>query len=220
MNEKIIKRIFQYLDYQAIPPTRFEKEIGLSNGYLGKQMKKNADLGEGVIAKIVENWRHINIEWLITGKGEMLKKSNNDGDGLVKTETSNKLIPLVTTEALGGLSNGDFKIEEKDIQAQYVVPDFNGIDFMIRVKGSSMQPKYNSGDVVACRILREKTFIQWNKVHVVATNEQGILIKRLKKGSSENTVTAISDNKDYDPFEIPWSDITGIALVIGVIRLE
>lgn len=30
----------------------------------------------------------------------------------------------------------------------------------------------------------------------------------------------ISDNKSYDPFNVPLEEITGIAIVSGVIRLE
>jgi SMC interacting uncharacterized protein involved in chromosome segregation len=41
---------------------------------LGKQLKRNADLGESILNKIIENCPEINPEWLLTGKGEMLKK--------------------------------------------------------------------------------------------------------------------------------------------------
>lgn len=131
-----------------------------------------------------------------------------------------KDIPLVTPEALGGFGNMEFAIREQDIQGLYKVPDFINVDFMIRVKGSSMYPKYNSGDVVACRIIRESKFIQWNKVHVIATREQGILIKRIDMSEKEECLKAISDNKDYRPFDIPKNEVTGLALVVGVIRLE
>jgi hypothetical protein len=30
----------------------------------------------------------------------------------------------------------------------------------------------------------------------------------------------VSEDPEYDPFEIPKEEITGIALVVGVIRLE
>jgi hypothetical protein len=46
----------------------------LSNGYLGKQLARNADLGEGVMNRILENCPDINSNWLLTGKGEMLIK--------------------------------------------------------------------------------------------------------------------------------------------------
>ncbi|MFZ4707790.1 MAG: hypothetical protein ACOYMF_17440 [Bacteroidales bacterium] len=74
---KIIERVFQYLEYKCVKPTRFEKNIGLSNGYLGVQLKRSADLGEGVINKIIENCLDLSAIWLITGKGEMLIKEAN-----------------------------------------------------------------------------------------------------------------------------------------------
>lgn len=83
-----------------------------------------------------------------------------------------------------------------------------------------MYPKYNSGDIVACRILRESKALQWNKVHVVATIEQGMLVKRIKKSEDANCLLMVSDNKDYDPFDLPKDEITGVAIVVGVIRLE
>lgn len=75
---KIIDRVFQYIDYKGIKPIPFEKKIGLSNGYLGKQQKRNADLGESIILKIVENCPEINPYWLLTGKGEMLKTKSEE----------------------------------------------------------------------------------------------------------------------------------------------
>lgn len=131
-----------------------------------------------------------------------------------------KGIPLIGLDVAAGFGTSDFVITDQDIQELYVVPDFSNIDFMIRVKGNSMYPKYSSGDIIACRKIRESRFIQWNKCHVVATMEQGLLVKRLKKSQKENHVVAVSDNQEYDPFEIPKNEITGIALVVGVIRLE
>jgi len=131
-------------------------------------------------------------------------------------------IPLVSISAVAGFGSSDFAIQKGDVKDYYIVPKFKDrrIDFMIEVSGSSMYPKYNSGDVVACTILRESKFIQWNKVHIIGTEEQGILIKRVKKGPGENQLLLISENKDYDPFVINIGEITGMALVVGVIRLE
>lgn len=73
MEEKIINRLFAYLKRKNIPHTRFEKEIGLSNGYLKTQERRKSDLGEGVISKIIDNCLDINIIWLMTGKGDMFR---------------------------------------------------------------------------------------------------------------------------------------------------
>lgn len=71
---KSVARIHQYLEYKGIKPTRFEKEVGLSNGYLGTQLKRNADLGEGVLNKILDYCLDIDPEWLLTGRGDMIKR--------------------------------------------------------------------------------------------------------------------------------------------------
>jgi hypothetical protein len=58
------------------------------------------------------------------------------------------------------------------------------------------------------------------QTHGIATKYQGIMVKRIKEGKTEKFLKMISDNTSYDPFEIPVSEITGIAIVVGVVRLE
>ena len=138
-------------------------------------------------------------------------------------EASNiKPIPLVTETAAAGFGNEYFSIAEKDVKEYYVIPKFRfcRVDFMIEVSGLSMYPHFNPGDVIACTILHDRKFLQWNKCHVIATREQGILVKRLMPSKHEGCFTAISDNKDYPPFDIPVEEITGIALVVGSVSLE
>ena len=215
---KAIERLIQYIQYKGLNNRTFEKNNLLSNGYLAVQLKRNADLGEGILNKILDNCLDINPEWLLTGKGSMLK------DVKAKIKNSDTLIPLVSVAAIGGFGNAKFTIGAADVKEYYVVPKFKDrhIDFMIEVSGSSMYPKYNSGDVVACTIIRESKFIQWGKTHVIGTKEQGIIIKRLYrcKDGNKTCIECHSDNEKYPPFEVDHSDITGIALVVGVVRLE
>lgn len=128
-------------------------------------------------------------------------------------------IPLIPIEAMAGALTSEQTVLEYECE-RYVVPMFKGADFLIPVKGSSMYPKYSSGDIVACqRVSMSDLFFQWNKVYVIDTN-QGALIKRIKPGSDKDHVLIVSDNEKYDPFELPFSAIHAVALVIGVIRLE
>jgi hypothetical protein len=77
---KAINRVFEYLELKNIPHTRFEKEIGLGNGYLKKQLDRDAGLGEDVLIKIIDN-SLINPTWLLTGKGKMI--DNKDIDNIL-----------------------------------------------------------------------------------------------------------------------------------------
>lgn len=70
---KVINRVVQYIDFKGLNKSTFEREIGLSNGYIGTQLKRNADLGESIINKILDYCLDVDPEWLLTGKGSMLK---------------------------------------------------------------------------------------------------------------------------------------------------
>jgi repressor LexA len=139
-----------------------------------------------------------------------------------KDEYSTRIIPLIPIEAVAGLPNGDLQVMEYDVQSHYRVPEFNGkADFLIRINGTSMSPKYYNGDILACKRIKELTFIQWGKVYVMDT-VQGPLVKRLYKcKDKEDCIICHSDNeKMYPRFEISKVDIRSTSIVIGTIRLE
>ncbi|MEI6143115.1 MAG: hypothetical protein WCP85_27810 [Mariniphaga sp.] len=69
---KAINRLFEYFEFKHIKPTRFEKDYGLSNGYLGVQLKREADIGSSILETIIKNCSDLDIIWLITGSGNML----------------------------------------------------------------------------------------------------------------------------------------------------
>jgi len=73
---KAISRLYQYFDYKNIRPARFEKENGLSNGYLSVQMKREANIGSSILEIVAENCQDLSLDWLITGKGNMIISEN------------------------------------------------------------------------------------------------------------------------------------------------
>ena len=128
-------------------------------------------------------------------------------------------IPLIPTSAMAGAFTSDISFMEYECE-HYLIPDFKGADFLIRVKGDSMQPTYYSGDLVACqKIPMNDIFFQWNKTYVLDTN-QGAIIKRVLPGKDEDHICIVSDNTKYPPFELEKSYLHAIALVRGIIRLE
>ena len=128
-------------------------------------------------------------------------------------------IPLIPISAMAGAFAGEQTVLEYECE-RFIVPIFKGADFLINVRGNSMYPKYNSGDIVACkRVPLKDIFFQWNKVYVLDT-DQGPLVKRIKPGFDENHILIVSDNTDYEPFELHLNSIYNVALVLGVIRLE
>lgn len=208
----------------------FANFLGIKTTRLSNWRKRNT-LDYELISTICED---INANWLITGKGSMLKGSSTESIESIKSikkdnqeniipakptsPSDPKGIPLIPTYAIAGAFTGDLQVLECDCE-HFIIPTFKGADFLIPVKGASMEPKYSSGDLVACKKMAIDTFFQWNKVYVLDT-EQGPLIKRINEGSNKDTLLICSENPQYPPFELKRSLINNIALVVGVIRLE
>lgn len=168
----ILERIKQYIDYKSISVAAFEKSIGMSNASFGKCLKKGGAIGTDKLENILSVYPDISPNWLLTGNGTMLRNSTEltptkDGTG----------IPLIPVEAMAGCFTGSQTVLLQECD-HYVVPAFKNADFLIYVRGDSMQPRYFSGDMVACKMLSPTDlFFQWGKVYVLDT-DQGALIKR------------------------------------------
>ena len=208
-------RLRQIIDYYNITTNNFSQKIGVSEGAIRKVLLQNTTLRSDTLDKISQNFTDINIDWLVTGRGSMLR---SDLPAAHPATEPGAGIPLIPINAMAGVFTGEQSVLELECE-RYVVPAFKDAEFLITVKGSSMIPKYYSGDIVACKRMPLDTFFQWNKVYVLDT-EQGPLIKRVKKGATDETLSIFSDNPDYEPFELPRTKIYHIALVVGVIRLE
>lgn len=238
---KILSRIEELSKREGITIGAMEKRIGASKGVLSRAIAKGTDIQAKWIESLVENYPTYSTEWLLTGKGPMLKPTTEESQVTTQPSTptakdrlpeafrcldplhsTQELIPLVTPKVAAGFGSADFVIAKSDVKEYYVIPKWKRqrVDFMIEVTGDSMQPKYNAGDIVGCTIIHNSGFIQWNRPHVIATREQGLLIKRLMPGTTTNSLSAVSENTQYPPFDIPKEEITGIALVIGHVNLE
>jgi repressor LexA len=204
------KKISQLIDYKGYKNLNDFALNGL--GYeSSSKLNRLKDIGTkpsiDIIIDISNKFEDLRLEWLLKGEGDMIKNESTDKKG----------IPLVRIKAAAGLFNSNFFIHKSDIIDNYVIPKFKNkkVDFMLEIEGDSMSTTYNGGDIVACTVINHAKFIQYNKPHIVATAEQGIMLKRIRKGSNDNSLMMISDNKDYEPFEVAKEDITGIALVVG-----
>lgn len=207
-------RIIYYLKNKGISNYEFYKESGVSRGVLSQ----SNGLSEDNIARFLAYAPDVNAEWLVTGQGSMSRSDKKEDLPCAVPVDGNDGIPLIPISAMAGFGEGDSTVLEYECD-RYVIPAFREAEFLIQVKGSSMYPKYSSGDIVACKKLPIDTFFQWNKVYVLDT-EQGALIKRVKDSGKEDTLLIVSDNPSYEPFELHRRHIRSVAIVVGVVRLE
>lgn len=217
-------RIKQFADNKGIPIYKFESTAGLSNGYVNGIRK---GIGSEKLSDILRAFPELNRDWLLFGEGEMLRKdvptavsvSEDTPPPQLIPAPPGKGIPLIPLPAMAGFLKGATSINPNEIE-WYFVPAFKDCTFLIRVKGDSMAPRYLSGDIVACREVQDTgTFFQWGKTYVLDT-DQGVVIKRVRPSEKENHILCVSDNPEYDPFDVPIAGIYHLAIVRGLIREE
>ncbi len=220
----IKERIKQFADSKGIPIYKFESTAGLSNGYVNGIRK---GIGSEKLSDILRAFPELNRNWLLFGEGEMLR-TGAPAEASVSEDTPppqlipappGKGLPLIPLPAMAGFLKGAADIDPNEIE-WYFVPAFRDCQFLIRVKGESMSPRYLSGDIVACREVQDTgTFFQWGKTYVLDT-DQGVVIKRVRPSEKENHILCVSDNPEYDPFDVPIAGIYHLAIVRGLIREE
>lgn len=188
----------------------FEDSCGITHGTISSIKVKGPSVD--VLAKISSKYPQLDLNWLVSGDGDMLKTES--------TSPSSYSLPLIPMEAFAGPGLPNY--EDERIEDFYTVSEFKNSDFLIRVKGDSMVPKYNGGDIVACKkVDMDKVyFLQWNRVYVIGTRSQGIMIKRVQPSDKDGYIKCVSDNVRYAPFDVPTEDIVQIALVNGAITLD
>lgn len=183
--------------------------LGVGQGFVSQMERGDRPIPQSVMQKILDNK-----DWIYVDTIE------NNGDITFQTESPEKegRIPLVPFEAVAG--PGTMVFSDEQIQDYYTVREFKSADFLIRVKGDSMSPKYIGGDLVACRTVNDVLFFQFGRVYVIYTKSQGVMIKRVQPSKKEDCILCVSENEKYAPFDVPKEDITGVALVCGSISLE
>jgi len=69
---KIVDRIKLFIEYKSISLRRFDESIGMSKGYMSRQIKTNASIGSDVLVKIIDTYPELNLIWLLKGTGNMI----------------------------------------------------------------------------------------------------------------------------------------------------
>ncbi|WP_340074578.1 hypothetical protein [Leptobacterium sp. I13] len=73
---KIVDRIKLFIDHRNISMRRFDESIGMSKGYMSRQIKTNASVGGDVLERIIDAYPELNPIWLLKGEGDMLYTRN------------------------------------------------------------------------------------------------------------------------------------------------
>lgn len=130
---------------------------------------------------------------------------------LSKSSTKTIIIPLYRTPASAG--TGSWLTDDTPVEYTNVpkTEKSSTADFMLEVRGDSMQPKFFDGDRV---LVKNSESIYEGEIGVFILNNESY-IKKMGKGE------LISLNSAYDPIKLSeYDDIRCAGKVIGTLNLE
>lgn len=218
MNAK--DRLLEFLKYLNIGQNKFEAFVGISNGYINNN---KGSIGTAIITKIAAKFPELNITWLQTGEGEMLKEDS----GIPHVEKMSIGIPHIeSVEAFCGPGQGfDITVMRKECPV-YNIPGMEGADFTIRAAGRSMinreypDRSVKEGDYIGCIKCRSGV-VRYGEVYALATSE-GVMVKIVQESDREGYVLLESFNKEegFKSFYYPIVDIHDMALVVAVASIS
>ena len=202
MQEKsqIKQKILLYLTNKGVTPYEFYKASGVTRGIL----TQNNGINEENLARFLAYANDINPEWLLTGEGDMLKTKRSAASDSTLHESKIAKKEIISQEtrpripfdaAAGSLSGALGSVLGNNCERIPLIPTFPRYDFTIVARGESMEPQYMSGDELACLFIKEESFIQWGRAHVLDT-AQGIVVKRIYDNGP--SITCKSNNRNIN----------------------
>lgn len=228
----IKERILAYLDFKGIKKVDFFDATSIKDSnFKGKNLQ--SQIGGDMIVKILTTYPDLSAEWLLTGKGDMLKNDAPVGDKkeeqtytpLVNSKTQLELhnissFPLYSIDASAGLNK--LFVGDSELLGQISIPNAPRCDGAVYVIGDSMYPLLKSGDIIAYRQVYNLQSIIYGEIYLLQLENDGdlsIVVKYMKRSEKgDDYIKLVSYNKEHDPKDVPLSWIRAIARVTLTIR--
>lgn len=227
VNKRFLRSFYELKKKGAVKSQLdFAKQLGVDQSNMSAVFNEKRGASDTMLHKLCSVFQ-VNKDWLFDGEGEMLK--DNSGVQLYTPENATagkRLIPLYDdTSTIGGNNGVVASIDTSSTPSEWIDPGdwFKSATAAIRHYEDSMV-EYPSGCILALKEVEEKQLIIWGKDYVIETSEYRVT-KRVQRGKDEGYIRAYSSNTEaypdgqliHEPFDISWSDIKRIFLVLGYV---
>lgn len=214
------------IDKLGLSINAFERAIDVGQGAIVKAIKRDADLSQLTIEKILRKFPNVSKEWLLTAEGDIFEKRITGDDIRQKKafgntpDTDESGLVYVPISAQAGYAKSFNDPLFINTMERLYIPGlpYKGDEYRyFDVEGDSMHPTIEDGmQVIGQKIEPE----YWSKtknfyIHVVVLDSM-ILIKRIFRKDDAHLVL-ISDNDTYPQQLINIEEIKEIWLVKRVL---
>ena len=225
----IKQRILYFSSNLGISKRDFYTEIGVSRGTL----ESGTGITEDVVAKFIARYPEVNIDWLITGEGDMLKSKRDEPAVEIKPihqprsierKMEEQVVYLYSFEASAGLSTL-FDSKRQNIIDTIRIPNLPKCDGAIHIVGDSMYPILKSGDIILYKQMPPGIEnLLYGEMYLLSYDIDGddyIVVKYIRKSDKgEPFVTLASENPEHAARDIDFRRVTALALVKASVRIN
>lgn len=192
----------------------FASKLGYERSTISGMTSGKKPISESFANKVCEIFG-VNIDWLRTGEGEMLKPDDN----LPMINYDNRGVPYYDVDFIGGF---DLVVNDQSTNPNYYIDcrPYNDATCWVNVTGHSMEPGLCSGDMVALKqIASWSEFLLLGEIYAIVTDDFRT-IKMITKSEREDCYRLVPLNKspEYHEQDLPKRLIRNIFKVQGSIK--
>ncbi|MCK5440378.1 MAG: helix-turn-helix domain-containing protein [Maribacter sp.] len=212
-NEITLKRFTDVRRELGHTQAEFAKILGISNTTADIERGRTKLSGK-VVAELLRQFK-INPLWLFGESTERYLETSNTSviPKVVTVDSSdNENMVLVNAKAAAGYpQNIQDTSWYKQLPAFDIpLPEFRNASYRgFQIEGDSMLPNLRPGEWVLAKAIEDIAHVSPNKMYVVVLQD-AVLVKKIDKTPGSNTVTLISLNETYPPYEIDSHQIQEI----------
>lgn len=191
--------------------TDFARFLGISSQAISNWYTRNTFDAELLYTKC----EFINADWLLTGKGTMLKE--NSERVLPEINYEYKGAPYYNVDFIGGF---DIVLNDQTRNPDYYINfepyNKDGV-IWCNITGHSMEPELNNGDFIAMKEMTTPIeYLPAGEIYGIITDDYRT-VKRIRMSEKEGFVRLIPTNKspEYSEQDIPIKMIRKIYAVLG-----
>lgn len=207
-----IERLNQLCQEKGISKRTLEKEAGLSIGSTSKWNEKNGKVPNATSQEKIANYFGVSIDYLMGRTDSMIERFNNTYDTEALADFTKKLEQGRIIPVLGKVVAGIPIEAVEEILDYEEIPEKlakQGEFFALQIKGDSMSPRMQEGDVV---IVKQQNDADSGDVVIAKVNGDDACCKKLIK--HEEGITLQSFNPNYAPMYFSNKEIIEKPVVI------
>lgn len=222
------ERLIEFLDYKNVSKSEFGRRIGVSSAFVTSIRKS---IQPDKILAIQSNFSDLNTDWLLTGNGEMLKKSAEstakllggvysaiEGDeGVVMID----YVPATATATfIEYVGDGNPELDKIAVLKQSG-ESLDGNYKVFEVIGESMSPAIPNRAKILTRNIAQSKWEQAEGVVVVVFGDE-VVVKRIINNdlAINNSLVLSSDNPKFGERRIALADIRAMYKAIRIVSAD